>query len=150
MNKIYRSRTDRKLFGLCGGLAEAMNVDATLLRLVVVVTTLFTGGTILAVYAIASFAIPKEPLHDAGSMYGWAEPPMYGAAQQPMSGSVRSSMAYGWHKGPAQAQPHTESYPSSSGSNKIDDMMKDIEQKALRTEVEQLRAKLAQYEKGEN
>ena len=30
MNKIYRSRTDKKLFGLCGGLAEAMNVDATL------------------------------------------------------------------------------------------------------------------------
>jgi hypothetical protein len=29
-------------------------------------------------------------------------------------------------------------------------MMKDIEQKALRTEIEQLRAKLAQYEKGDN
>jgi phage shock protein C len=135
MNKIYRSRTDKKLFGLCGGLAEAMNVDATLLRLVVVVTTFFTGGTVLAVYAIASFAIPKEPLHDAGS-YGWSEPPMYGAAKQPMSGSVRSSMAY--------------SSPTGAGSNKIDDMMKDIEEKALRTEVEQLRAKLAQYEKGEN
>ncbi|WP_264373576.1 PspC domain-containing protein [Paenibacillus psychroresistens] len=133
---------------MCGGLAEAMNVDATLLRLVVVVTTFFTGGTVLAVYAIASFAIPKEPLHDSGS-YGWAEPPMYGAAQQPMSGSVRSSMAYGSYKTPAQAQPRTETFSSSAGSNKIDDMMKDIEEKALRTEVEQLRAKLAQYEKGE-
>jgi phage shock protein C len=149
MNKIYRSRTDKKLFGLCGGLAEAMNVDATLLRLVVVVTTFFTGGTVLAVYAIASFAIPKEPLHDSGSMYGWSEPSMYGAEQQPASGSVRSSMAYGSHTGPAQAQPRTEAFPSG-GSNKIDEMMKDIEQKALRTEVEQLRAKLAQYEKGEN
>jgi phage shock protein C len=149
MNKIYRSRTDKKLFGLCGGLAEAMNVDATLLRLVVVVTTFFTGGTVLAVYAIASFAIPKEPLHDSGS-YGWTEPPMYGAAQQPMSGSVSSSMAYGSYKTPAQAQPRTDSFSSSAGPNKIDDMMKDIEEKALRTEVEQLRAKLAQYEKGEN
>jgi phage shock protein C len=141
MNKIYRSRTDKKLFGLCGGLAEAMNVDATLLRLVVVVTTFFSAGTVIAVYAIASFAIPKEPIHDTGSMYGWAEPQM--------SGSVRSSMAYGSHAGPAQSQPQTEAFPSG-GSNKIDDMMKDIEQKALRTEIEQLRAKLAQYEKGDN
>jgi phage shock protein PspC (stress-responsive transcriptional regulator) len=141
MNKIYRSRTDKKLFGLCGGLAEAMNVDATLLRLVVVATTFFSAGTVIAVYAIASLAIPKEPLHDTGSMYGWAEPPM--------SGSVRSSMAYGSHAGPAQSQPQTEAFPSA-GSNKIDDMMKDIEQKALRTEIEQLRAKLAQYEKGDN
>jgi phage shock protein PspC (stress-responsive transcriptional regulator) len=143
MNKIYRSRTDKKLFGLCGGLAEAMNVDATLLRLVVVVTTFFSAGTVIAVYAIASFAIPKEPLHDTGTMYGWAEPPM--------SGSVRSSMAYGSHAGPAQSKPQsqTEAFPSG-GSNKIDDMMKDIEQKALRTEIEQLRAKLAQYEKGDN
>jgi phage shock protein PspC (stress-responsive transcriptional regulator) len=125
MNKIYRSRTDKKLFGLCGGLAEAMNVDATLLRLVVVATTFFSAGTVIAVYAIASFAIPKEPLHDTGSMYGWAEPPMSGF------------------------QPQTEAFPSA-GSNKIDDMMKDIEQKALRTEIEQLRAKLAQYEKGDN
>jgi len=123
MNKIYRSRTDKKLFGLCGGLAEAMNVDPTLLRLAVVITTFFTGGTVLAVYVIACFAIPKEPMHDTG--YGWTEPPM--------SGSGRSSSAYG---------------PPSG--NKIDEMMKDIEEKALRTEVEQLRAKLAQYEKGEN
>lgn len=135
MNKIYRSRTDKKVFGLCGGLAEAMNIDATLLRLIVVVTTFFSVGTVIAVYAIASFAIPKEPLHDAGSMYGWTEPPMYGTAKQSMSGSVRSS---------------TASNPTSEGSNKIDEMMKDIEEKALRTEVEQLRAKLAQYEKGEN
>jgi phage shock protein C len=141
MNKIYRSRTDKKLFGLCGGLAEAMNVDATLLRLVVVATTFFSAGTVIAVYAIACFAIPKEPLHDTGSMYGWAEPPM--------SSSVRSSMAYGSHSGPAQSRPQTEAFPSG-GSSKIDDMMKDIEQKALRTEIEQLRAKLAQYEKGVN
>jgi phage shock protein PspC (stress-responsive transcriptional regulator) len=146
MNKIYRSRTDKKLFGLCGGLAQAMNVDATLLRLIVVVTTFFTGGTVIAVYAIACFAIPKEPLHDGGSMYGWSEPPMYGAAKQPMSGSVRSTMAYGPNTGQAQAEP----FATPGSSNKIDDMMKDIEQKALRTELEQLRAKLAQYEKGEN
>jgi phage shock protein C len=145
MNKIYRSRTDKKLFGLCGGLAEAMNVDATLLRLVVVVTTFFSGGTVLAVYAIACFAIPKEPLHDGGSMYGWSEPPMYGAAKQPMSGSVRSSVAYGSNPGQAQA----EAFTPAGSPNKIDDMMKDIEQKALRNEVEELRAKLAQYEKGD-
>jgi phage shock protein C len=146
MRKIYRSRHDKKLFGLCGGLAEAFNVDATLLRLVVVVTTFFTGGTVIALYAIACFAIPKEPLHEMGSPYGWGEPPMYGTPKQSMSGSMRASYAYG--SGPAQAQSPSQDF-TQPGANKIDDMMKDIEQKALRNELEQLRAKLAQYEKGE-
>jgi phage shock protein C len=148
MNKIYRSRTDKKLFGLCGGLAEAMNVDPTLLRLAVVVTTFFTGGTVLAVYAIACFAIPKEPIHDFGSNYGWTEPPVSGSMKY--SAAYGSSSANSSNKGPVNAQPQATAYSTSGGSNKIDEMMKDIEEKALRTEVEQLRAKLAQYEKGEN
>ena len=146
MNKIYRSRTDKKLFGLCGGLAEAMNVDPTLLRLAVVITTFFTGGTVLAVYVIACFAIPKEPMHDTG--YGWTEPPMSGSGKS--SSAYGPPSGYGSPTGPVYAQPQPTTFTTSGSSNKIDEMMKDIEEKALRTEVEQLRAKLVQYEKGEN
>ncbi|MDB5055301.1 MAG: phage-shock protein [Bacilli bacterium] len=145
MSKIYRSRSNKKLFGLCGGLAQAMNVDVTLLRLVVVVTTFFTGGTVIALYVIASIAIPKEPLYDTGSMYGW-EQPSYSTSKQP-SGSMNPSMAYGAGAWSSYAQQPKSTTPGSS--NNIDEMMKDIEQKALHTELQQLRAKLAQYEKGE-
>ena len=64
MSKLYRSRRDKKVTGLCGGLAEAMNVDATLLRLLVVITTFFTGGTVIFIYFVAALVIPKEPGYD--------------------------------------------------------------------------------------
>ena len=43
MQKLYRSRTDKKIAGVCGGIAEMMQVDSTIVRLVVVVLALATG-----------------------------------------------------------------------------------------------------------
>ena len=36
MNKLYRSRTDRMLFGVCGGLGKYLNIDSTVIRIVAV------------------------------------------------------------------------------------------------------------------
>ena len=58
--KLYRSRTDKKLLGVCGGLAEYMDCDSTVLRLIVVVLALAFGGGIL-LYLIAALVMPKEP-----------------------------------------------------------------------------------------
>ena len=69
-----------------------------------------------------------------------------------MSGSVRSFHGL-WFTIQLQhnaSRKQAETFSSSVAPNKIDEMMKDIEEKALRTEIEQFRAKLAQYEKGEN
>ncbi|MCF8020191.1 MAG: PspC domain-containing protein [Vallitaleaceae bacterium] len=55
--KLYRSRTDRMLFGVCGGLAEYFNVDPTLVRLVMVLFWM-TGGGFLA-YLIAAIIMPE-------------------------------------------------------------------------------------------
>ncbi|MBQ7540636.1 MAG: PspC domain-containing protein, partial [Bacteroidaceae bacterium] len=52
---------DKKLSGVCGGLAEYMNVDATIVRLLYVFLTFFTGffpGIIL--YVVAALIAPKE------------------------------------------------------------------------------------------
>ncbi|UUZ83516.1 PspC domain-containing protein [Paenibacillus sp. P26] len=68
MTKLYRSRTDRKITGLCGGLADTLNIDATLLRLVVVVTAFFSGGVIIPLYFLAALVIPSEPWN--GGPYG--------------------------------------------------------------------------------
>ncbi|UFJ41636.1 PspC domain-containing protein [Brevibacillus humidisoli] len=60
MNRLYRSRDDKKLFGLCGGLGQYVGVDPTWIRLGLVVVTLFTGLPIL-LYVLAAMIVPKEP-----------------------------------------------------------------------------------------
>ena len=58
MKKLYKSKTDKKLFGVCGGLAEYFNVDSTVMRLLVVFLALFVGCGLLA-YLIAALIIPS-------------------------------------------------------------------------------------------
>ncbi|OGC95872.1 MAG: hypothetical protein A2W25_03260 [candidate division Zixibacteria bacterium RBG_16_53_22] len=59
--KLYRSRKERMLAGVCGGLAEYFNVDPTLVRLATVALTLAWGTGILA-YLIFWFVLPQRPL----------------------------------------------------------------------------------------
>lgn len=58
--KLYRSKTNKKLAGVCAGLAEYFNVDPTIIRLAWVLATLFVGCGILA-YIIALIVMPEEP-----------------------------------------------------------------------------------------
>lgn len=58
--KLYRSRSDRRIAGVCGGLAAYFNIDPTLIRLLFVLGLLFVGGTLLA-YIILMVVIPEEP-----------------------------------------------------------------------------------------
>ena len=60
-NKLYRSRTDKKLFGVCGGLAKYMECDPVFIRLGFALTTLCLGGGIL-LYLVAALIIPNEPV----------------------------------------------------------------------------------------
>lgn len=57
--KLYRSRQDRIICGVCGGVAEYFHVDATLIRLGLVLLAC-TGSGILA-YFIAAIIIPDQP-----------------------------------------------------------------------------------------
>ena len=43
MRKLYRSMTDKKIAGVCGGIAKIYNIDSTLVRLVFVLLFLLTG-----------------------------------------------------------------------------------------------------------
>ena len=58
--KLYRSRTDKKIFGVCGGLAKYFNVDPTIVR-VVAVASLFVGTLGFWVYIILALVAPVEP-----------------------------------------------------------------------------------------
>ena len=58
--KLYRSRTDKKLCGVCAGLGKYFDLDPTLVRLGTVVFALLAGCGVLA-YIIAALIIPEEP-----------------------------------------------------------------------------------------
>ncbi len=58
--KLYKSKNDRKVCGVCGGLAEYLGIDSTIVRLVLIVLVLFAGCGLLA-YIIAALVIPEEP-----------------------------------------------------------------------------------------
>jgi phage shock protein C len=58
--KLYRSRTDRKLAGVCGGLAEYFNIDATLVRVLFVVLAVL-GGSGLLLYLALWIVVPNQP-----------------------------------------------------------------------------------------
>ncbi len=58
--KLYRSRSDRRIGGVCGGLAAYFNIDPTLIRLLFILGLLFVGGTLVA-YLILMIVIPEEP-----------------------------------------------------------------------------------------
>lgn len=57
--RLFRSRTDRKLGGVCGGIANYFTIDPTVVRLATVILTL-TGMSIL-LYIILWIVIPEEP-----------------------------------------------------------------------------------------
>ena len=58
--KLYKSSTDKKLAGVCGGLAEYFNIDSTLVRLGWVLFSLLGGSGLLA-YIIAAIIMPDRP-----------------------------------------------------------------------------------------
>jgi phage shock protein C len=60
--KLYRSRHDRMIAGVCGGLAEYFDIDSTLVRLIAVALTLAGGSGILA-YLIFWFVVQQRPLN---------------------------------------------------------------------------------------
>ena len=57
LRKLYRSRTQRMVAGVCGGLAEYFNVDTTVIRVLFLVITLF-GGAGLVVYVVMWILVP--------------------------------------------------------------------------------------------
>ena len=58
--RLYRSRHDRVIWGICSGLGKYFNIDPVFMRVIALVTLLFGGSGILA-YIILGFIIPLEP-----------------------------------------------------------------------------------------
>jgi phage shock protein PspC (stress-responsive transcriptional regulator) len=76
VKKLYRSVTDKKLCGVCGGLGEYFDIDSTLVRLLWVVLAFLSCGTALIAYLVCAIVIPQQP------QYGPQQPPQ---PEQPQS-----------------------------------------------------------------
>jgi phage shock protein PspC (stress-responsive transcriptional regulator) len=60
VKKLYLSDTDRKIAGVCGGIAEYLEVDSTVVRLVWVILSVLSFGTGFVVYLLAWLIIPRK------------------------------------------------------------------------------------------
>ena len=59
--RLYRSRTQRVIGGVCGGLGEYLSLDPLLVRLIFVVLVLFGGPVGLIAYLLFLIFVPLEP-----------------------------------------------------------------------------------------
>ena len=70
--RLYRSVTDKKIAGVCGGLADYFDVDPTLIRILAVIA--LCCGVGFFSYIIAAFVIPKEPYPNMQEATAWTPP----------------------------------------------------------------------------
>ncbi len=59
--RLYRSSEERMFAGVCGGIAEYLDVDPTLVRLFFVALTLLSGGQGLLIYIVLMLVVPEQP-----------------------------------------------------------------------------------------
>ncbi|BCJ99428.1 PspC domain-containing protein [Anaerocolumna chitinilytica] len=58
--RLYRSRKNRMIAGVCGGFAEYLNIDPTIVRLVIVLLAIFGVSAGFWIYLIAAIIVPNE------------------------------------------------------------------------------------------
>ena len=58
--KLYKSNSDKKIAGVCGGVAKYLNIDVTIIRLIWALLVVFAGTGVLA-YIVCALVIPEEP-----------------------------------------------------------------------------------------
>lgn len=63
-NRLMKSRTDKKISGVCGGLAKHLGISSTIIRLLFVAAIILGWGSFILVYIALSFVMPKEPIYE--------------------------------------------------------------------------------------
>ena len=93
--RLYRSR-DRQLAGVAGGMAEYLDIDPTVIRILWIIVGIASGGLVLLAYFILALVIPQAPYATApGAPAGWA------AAGAPATWPAAPGASAGWTTPPA-------------------------------------------------
>ena len=65
-DRLYRSRDDRVIAGVAGGVADMLDADPSIIRIAWVLLTFLTGGLALIVYIVMAIVVPERPDWVAG------------------------------------------------------------------------------------
>jgi len=101
-DRLYRSRDDRVLFGVCGGLADWLDIDPSLVRIVFAVLVI-TGGIGLLLYIIMALVVPEEPDYLPMTMAPGAGAPTAPGSAEPFSATGPAGAAASAAPGPMGA-----------------------------------------------
>lgn len=94
MNKLYRSRSDRVLAGICGGLGRYFQIDSTVIRLLFGFLWLASGILPLTLgYLIGIWIIPLEPIQSDEKSFRH----FYRSRKNRMLGGICGAIAEAWN-----------------------------------------------------
>lgn len=82
MKKLYKDPSNKMICGVCSGIANYLNVDPTIIRLVWTLTIIFAGFGILA-YFVCALVIPEGPVYDSNEQYWQQQQQQYNQNGQP-------------------------------------------------------------------
>ncbi|MEO8208785.1 MAG: PspC domain-containing protein [Chloroflexota bacterium] len=114
-DRLYRSRSERVVFGVCGGIADWLDVDPSLVRIAFVLTAVI-GGLGLLVYIVMAFVVPEEPFL-AGSTT--PSPASFAGSTDAAGSPPRGSGGEGWATDRAARRAASRGARRSSGSGGV-------------------------------
>lgn len=93
--RLYRSNEERKLLGVCGGIAERFDIDPTIVRLAFILFT-FGGGSGLLIYCLLAIVIPRAPMLPPGQDLRVLQSGYVDTSARPTDSRDRSGDPYGY------------------------------------------------------
>lgn len=116
-DRLYRSREDRVIGGVCAGVADRLDLDPSLVRVGWALLTILTGGALLVLYIVMLIVVPEEPLGGIpptspapgpGAVPGWQPPGTEGQTGWPVAGAAGAAGAAGMEPPPGWQAPASE------------------------------------------
>jgi phage shock protein C len=86
--RLYRSRSDRMLAGVAGGVADRFDLDPSLVRVLWAILVLLSGGIFLVIYIVMAIVVPEEPVGLPGAGWSSAGPSGWSTSWPAASGAV--------------------------------------------------------------